>query len=284
MKNFIKYTLAIIMAFFLSGCLAATKVSPQAQSKYQQFQREEGTALLYIVRTSAFGGGAVTTFHSINGTNLGELGNGDAHVMVALEPGTYTLNITGDLGLAGRKYEKQFTVAPNEDKLIRYELMDLMYGNYNAIAFDRSAILNTKLSNFTHLVSPKAVAKRKKEQELFQKTKEANTIKAYEEFQENYPSSKYAKEARKFAYQKREAMKKNPEKKKEVHNKIEEYLNNKDIDGLVSYMSSDAEIKEFVRNDSKAYLLVSGPKELPIVKMSRAELNSAVFRKKYYDL
>lgn len=273
MKKFLKYTMILILAITFSGCLATTKVSPQAHSKYQQFQREDGTALLYIVRTSAFGGGAVTTFHSIDGKDIGELGNGDAHIIVALDPGKYKLAITGDLGMSGEYKYKDITLGANEDKLIKYDMTNLWYNSYTMTDFDRSAIVNTKLSNFTHLISPKAVAKKKEEHKLFQQTKESNSIKAYEEFQANYPSSKYAKEAKKFAQQKREAMQKNPKKRKEVHDNIQKYLNNKDFNGLIAYLGSDPEIKEFVQKDSDAYLLLSGPKELTIVKILQYKKN-----------
>lgn len=273
MKKFIQYTILSISALLLSGCLAATVASPQAQSKYQQFQREEGTALLYITRESAFGGGAVTTYHSINNVQLGELGNGDGHIIVALDPGTYALHITGDLGLSGSDFTKEFTINSNEEKLLKYEIFDLHGAKYSAVDFHQHAIAGTKLSNFTKLITPEATAKRKKEKDIFENTKKINTIKAFEAFQKNYPKSKYSKEAQEIVKLRREAIRQDPQKQKEVNENIQEYLKTNDLDGLFKYVNENPDVIEFINNDSNAYLLFSGPKELPIIKILQYKKN-----------
>lgn len=265
MKRIIAYIFIVSSALFLIGC--ATSISPQAQSKYQNFQREDGTSLLYIVRGGAFGGSAVTVFHSINGKNIGELGNGDAHIIVALDPGTYKLHTTGNLGLSGTHYDKEFTIGPNETKIIKYEIFDLHGGNYNITDFNQQDIRGTRLSNFTQFSDPVKVAQRKQEQNSYMIAKNTNTIKAFEKFLANYPASKYSQEIKQLIDTKRETIRNNPQKQKKIIDKALVFLNNKDIDGLLEYADTNEDVMEFTHNHPQIYLLFTGPKELQIGKL-----------------
>lgn len=105
------------------------------------------------------------------------------------------------------------------------------------------------------------------EKKAIAKVKVIDTILAYERFLAEYPNSKYAPTAKKLAQEKRAALKLNPQREKEILDKVMAYLEAKDIDGLLNYANDNEDVMEFVQNQPKIYLLFSGPKGLQVGKI-----------------
>lgn len=103
--------------------------------------------------------------------------------------------------------------------------------------------------------------------EAFEKAKQENTVRGYENFIASYPNSYYEAEAKQLAEQKRIANKNNPELKAKILKNVEMYLQKKDPDGLMKYARENPEVMEFARDNPSIYLLFTGPKELQVGKI-----------------
>jgi ankyrin repeat protein len=103
--------------------------------------------------------------------------------------------------------------------------------------------------------------------EEYAKAKEEDTIRGYETFIASYPNSKEAKKASKLAKEKLDKLNANPERKKEMLDKIIVFLKKKDVNGLLAFANANPDVVEFSRNQPEIYLLFTGPTELQVGKI-----------------
>jgi hypothetical protein len=66
---------------------------------------------------------------------------------------------------------------------------------------------------------------------------------------------------------KKESIKNNPQRQKEIKDEVVSYMSNKDMNGLIIYVNTNEDAMEYVQNDSQLYLLFTGPRELQVVKL-----------------
>jgi len=107
----------------------------------------------------------------------------------------------------------------------------------------------------------------KKTKEAFNVAELEGTIRSYENFLANYPNSIYSTKAKGEIKRKKDVIKANPQRQKEILKKVQTFLKKKDVDGLMKYANENDDVMEFARNNPSIYLLFTGPKILPVGKI-----------------